>query len=226
MSEAPIVYVVDDDPSVSRALERMFRVAGFHLRVFATAEDFLAQGSIVSPSCLVLDVHLPGRSGLDLQMELKDRGWSVPIILIAGHGTVPMAVEAMRAGAVHFLPKPFDNRQLMELVRQAIKTQNQECAKRREDRRISQLLNSLTPREHEVFLLVAAGLPNKNIASQLGICLQTVKLHRGRLMQKLEVDSIADLVRLAEQSRSIRGSEKASGTKSAQHPSGHLAIGS
>jgi FixJ family two-component response regulator len=182
----------------------MFRVAGFCLKVFGTAEEFLAQDRIAAASCLVLDVQLPGRSGLDLQAELKERDWPLPIVFISGHGTVAVAVEAMRAGAVHFLPKPFDNRQLLELVRQAIESQVLELAEVKEDRRISQLVNSLTAREHEVFLLVAAGLPNKNIASQLGICLQTVKLHRGRLMQKLQVDSIADLVRLAEQSRSIR----------------------
>lgn len=204
MSEAPVVYVVDDDPSVSRALARMFRVAGLRFSVFATAEEFLAQENISSPACLVLDVQLPGRSGLDLQMELKERGWPVPIVFITGHGTVPMAVEAMRAGAVHFLPKPFDNRQLLALVQQAIEAQVLEFAQRAGERRISELVDSLTAREHEIFLLVAAGMPNKNIASQLGICLQTVKLHRGRLMQKLKLDSIADLVRLAEQSQSLR----------------------
>ena len=204
MSEAPVVHVVDDDPSVSRALERLFRVAGFRLEVFATAEDFLGQQNMASPSCLVLDVQLPGQSGLDLQRELKERDWPVPIVFITGHGNVPMAVEAMRAGAVHFLQKPFENRQVLAAVRHAIEVEARGLARQEEDRRTKQRIDSLTTREREVFLLVAAGMPNKNIATRLGVTLQTVKLHRGRVMQKLQLDSIADLVRLAERAQTLR----------------------
>jgi FixJ family two-component response regulator len=198
MSQVPVVYVVDDDPSVAGALERLFRVAGFRLVSFATAGAFLDQQSLESPSCLVLDVQLPDLNGLDLQRELKDRGWTLPIVFITGHGNVPMAVEAMRAGAVHFLPKPFDNRELLEAVRKAHEREVQELARQQESNRIKLLVGTLTPRERQVFLLVAAGMANKNIATRLGVCLQTVKLHRGHVMEKLQVDSIADIVQLAE----------------------------
>ncbi len=203
MSQGPVVYVVDDDPSVARALNRLFRVAGFRLVSFATAQTFLDQQNLESPSCLVLDVQLPDLNGLDLQKELKDRGWTLPIVFITGHGNVPMAVEAMRAGAVHFLPKPFDNRELLAAVLQALEREVQELARQQESNRIKLLVDSLTPRERQVFLLVAAGMANKNIATRLGVCLQTVKLHRGHVMEKLQLDSVADLVQLAERARAV-----------------------
>jgi FixJ family two-component response regulator len=204
MSDVPVVYLVDDDPSVSKVLGRLFRAKGFRFAAFATAHDFLNHQSFESPSCLVLDVQLPDQSGLDLQRELNDRGWCASIVFITGHGDVPMAVEAMRAGAVHFLPKPFDNRDLLAAVRQAIDRQCQVCAQREESRQIEPRVASLTSRERQVFALVAAGLANKNIATRLGICLQTVKLHRGQVMQKLQVNSVADLVRLAEKAGPVR----------------------
>jgi FixJ family two-component response regulator len=201
MSPAPIVYVVDDDPSVARALERVFRVAGLRLASFAAARGFLDQHNLESPSCLVLDVQLPDLNGLDLQRELIERGWTLPIVFITGHGNIPMAVEAMRAGAVHFLPKPFDNQELLTAVRQAIEREGRRLAHREEGERIKLLVGSLTPRERQVFLLVAAGLANKNIAARLGVCLQTVKLHRGNVMEKLQIATVADLVQLAEKAR-------------------------
>jgi FixJ family two-component response regulator len=204
MSQGPVVYVVDDDPSVTRALKRVFRVAGLRYESFATAQDFLLHRGHESPSCLVLDVQLPDLNGLDLQQELKARGWTPPIVFITGHGNVPMAVEAMQAGAVHFLPKPFDNRELLAAVRKALERDRQELDQREEGRRIKALVDSLTPREHEVFFLVAAGMPNKNIAIRLDVSLQTVKLYRGRLMHKLQLNSVADLVRLAEKATSLR----------------------
>lgn len=203
MSRVPVVYVVDDDPSVARALERLFRVAGIRLVSFATARTFLDQPSLESPSCLVLDVQLPDLNGPDLQRELKGRGWALPIVFITGHGNVPMAVEAMRSGAVHFLLKPFDNRELLAAVRQALEREAQQLARHEEGERIRLLVGALTPRERQVFLLVAAGMANKNIATRLGVCLQTVKLHRGRVMEKLGLDSIADLVQLAEKARAV-----------------------
>jgi FixJ family two-component response regulator len=198
MSDAPVVYVVDDDPSVSRALARLFRVAGLRLLSFATAQEFLDHRNFESPSCLVLDVQLPGLNGPDLQKELKDRGCVLPIVFITGHGNVPMAVEAMRAGAIHFLPKPCDNRELLAAIRQALESDGQRLARQEETLQIKRLVDSLTPRERDVFLLVAAGMANKNIASCLGVCIQTVKLHRGHVMNKLQLDSVADLVHFAE----------------------------
>lgn len=203
MSPGPVVYVVDDDPSVARALERLFRVAGFCPASFATARAFLDQPGLESPSCLVLDVQLPDLNGLDLQRELKERGWTLPIVFITGHANVPMAVQAMRAGAIHFLAKPFDNQELLAAVRQALEREGQELARRQEYKRIKLLVESLTPRERQVFLLVAAGIANKNIATRLGVSLQTVKLHRGHVMQKLQLDSVADLVQLAEKARAV-----------------------
>jgi FixJ family two-component response regulator len=203
MSQAPTVYLVDDDPSVARALTRLFRVAGLRPLSFAAARDFLNQPSFESPSCLVLDVHLPDLNGLDLQRELRDRGWDLPIVFITGQGSIPMAVEAMRAGAVHFLAKPCDNGELLGAVREALHCHSQQLAREEETQCIKGLLDSLTPREREVFALVAAGMANKNIATRLGVCLQTVKLHRGHVMQKLQLDSVADLVQLAGKAKEI-----------------------
>jgi FixJ family two-component response regulator len=203
MSDAPVVYVVDDDPSVSRALARLFRVAGLRLLSFATAQEFLDHRNFESPSCLVLDVHLPDRNGPDLQKELKDRGCVLPIVFITGHGNVPIAVEAMRAGAIHFLPKPCDNRELLAAIRQALECDGQRLVRQEETMQIKRLVDSLTPRECDVFLLVAAGMANKNIATRLGVCIQTVKLHRGHVMQKLQLDSVADLVHFAEKATAV-----------------------
>jgi RNA polymerase sigma factor (sigma-70 family) len=203
MKSDPIVYVVDDDISVSKALGRLFRVAGLRLEAFATAQDFLDFEGFESPSCLVLDVQLPDRNGLDLQQELKARGRAVSIVFITGHGDVPTAVKAMREGAVHFLSKPFDNRELLAAVQQAIRQQQQELDQEGERERVQVLLNLLTPREREVFFLVASGMPNKNIAAQLDVSLQSIKLYRGRVMEKLRLESAADLVRLAEMAKSF-----------------------
>ena len=201
MSGSPLVYLVDDDPSVLRALKRVFSVAGLRCETFATAQGFLEQPEFESPACLVLDVNLPDRSGLDLQAELRRRGRPASIVFITGHGSIPLAVEAMQAGAVHFLAKPFDNRDLLAAVQKALDKAKQEFAALDENRRIADCASLMTPRELEIFLLVADGLSNKSIAARLDISLQTVKLHRGRVMQKLQLDSVADLVRLAEKVR-------------------------
>ena len=203
MSRESVVYVVDDDPSIARALGRLFRIAGLRLEAFATAHDFLQHPQWEPSSCLVLDVQLPDLNGLDLQKELTRRGWALPIVFITGHADVPMAVEAMRAGAVHFLPKPFENRALLAAVQQALDRTGQERARQQESQRIKRLVDSLTTREREVLLLAAAGLANKNIATRLGVCIQTVKLHRGRVMRKLQLNSVAELVHFAAQARSI-----------------------
>lgn len=203
MNQRPLVYLVDDDASVLNALSRLFRVAGFRCEAFATAQGFLDCPDFESPACLVLDVNLPDRTGFDLQRELKERGWLVSIVFITGHGNIPMAVEAMQAGAIHFLVKPFDNNELLAAVRKALDRSNQEFASQDDGRRIRDRISSLTPRERQIFLLVAAGMANKKIAMQLDISLQTVKLYRGRVMKKLELDSVADLVRLAEKEKSV-----------------------
>jgi FixJ family two-component response regulator len=197
-TSVPTVYLVDDDPSVSRALERFFRVAGFQFVAFTTAQDFLNHESFESPACVVLDVELPDQNGLELQAELKKRGRSASIVFITGHGDVSMAVEAMRAGAIHFLPKPFDNRNLLAAVRQAIDLDSEAASQRDVSRDIESRFATLTPRERQVFSLVAAGAANKSIAAQLGLSLQTIKLYRGRVMQKLALKSVAALARLAE----------------------------
>lgn len=203
MSQGAVVYLVDDDPSVSQALTRLFRVAGYRLKTFENAQDFLDQSQLVSPSCLILDVNLPDLNGLDLQKELKKRGWGLPIVFITGNGTIPMAVEALQEGAVHFLPKPFDNQQLLSAVKLALQRESRERARQVEAGRLMSQIDLLTPREREVFLLAGAGVPNKNIATRLGISIQTVKLHRGHLMSKLQLDTVADLVRLVEKTKTL-----------------------
>jgi len=206
MTPEPVIYIVDDDPSVSRALSRVFRVAGFRQEAFATAHDFLNQECLQSPSCLLLDVQLPGLSGLELQAELKHRNWTVPIVFITGHGDIPMAVDAMRAGATHFLQKPFDNRTLLAAIHSALECEQRTLAEAQERQRIEQQLDCLTGRERQLFDLVAGGMPNKRIASHLGLSLQTVKLHRGNMMRKLGLLSVAELARLAEKAVPPRSS--------------------
>lgn len=198
MSSEPIVYLVDDDASVRKALKRLFRVAGLRCEAFETAQGFLDHPQFECHSCVVLDVNLPDRTGLDLQQELKGRGWPASIVFITGHGSIPMAVEAIQSGAVHFLAKPFDNDELLAAVHKALDRAGHETASLDQIKLIKERMSTLTAREHQVFLLVAAGMANKNIATQLDLSLQTVKLHRGRVMQKLQLDSVADLVRLAE----------------------------
>jgi FixJ family two-component response regulator len=198
VNPTPVVYIVDDDPSVSQALVRVVRVAGFRPAAFPTARSFLDHPALESPACLVLDVQLPDQDGLDLQKELKKRNWALPIVFLSGHASISIAVEAMRAGAVHFLPKPCDNRELLAAIRQALDLGDRQQARAEEIRRIGALVKTLTPREREVLLLASAGLANKNIAARLGVCLQTVKLHRGHVMQKLRLESVAELVHFAE----------------------------
>jgi FixJ family two-component response regulator len=203
MAREPVIYIVDDDPSVARALSRVFRVAGFRQEAFATAQDFLNQECLESPGCLLLDVQLPGLSGLELQAALKERGWTVPIVFITGHGDVPMAVDAMRAGAIHFLPKPFDNRDLLAAIQNALEREQRTLADLEERQRIEQQLGCLTERERQVFGLVSGGMANKNIAAHLRLSLQTVKLHRGNVMRKLGLQSVAELARLAEKAEPV-----------------------
>lgn len=192
----PVVFVVDDDVSVRESLELLILSAGLHPETFATAEDFLGSSRTDGPSCLVLDVSLPDLNGLDLQKRVDDRT-DMPIIFITGHGDVPTSVQAMKAGAAEFLTKPFSDDVLLEAIGQAIDRSLAARALEAELRTLRGRHASLTPREREIMAFVVSGLLNKQIASELGISEITVKAHRGRVMRKMHVDSLAELVRAA-----------------------------
>jgi FixJ family two-component response regulator len=192
----PVVFVVDDDVSVRESLELMILAAGWHPETFPSATDFLAHPRLGGPSCLVLDVSLPDLNGLDLQRRIVD--WSaMPIIFITGYGDVPTSVQAMKAGAVEFLTKPFSDDVLLSAISQAIERSRIELAQEAELHAFRYCHASLTPREREIMALVVSGRPNKQIAAELGISEITVKAHRGRVMRKMQVESLAHLVRVA-----------------------------
>jgi len=190
--------VIDDDSSVLKSLSRLLRSLGFETETFASAELFLARKHYDGVGCIVLDVRMPGLSGMDLQDELSRADYSMPIIFITGHGNIPMSVQAMKRGAVDFLTKPFDDEELMQAVKKAIEKDRTAKAERTEVHDALKLIEQLTPREHEIFRYVITGMLNKQIALKLDIAEKTVKVHRGRIMEKLCVDSVADLVRLTE----------------------------
>ena len=193
-----IVLVVDDDVSVREALAGLIRSAGMTVETFATAQEFLAHPRPDAPGCLVLDIALPGLSGLDLQKRMAEIHLEIPIVFITGHGDVPTSVQAMKAGALEFLTKPFSDRDLLNAIHQAIK---RDRAARREGAKLRELRDryqSLTPREREVMERVVAGLLNKQIAAELGTSVMTIKAHRGQVMHKMRADSLADLVRMSE----------------------------
>jgi FixJ family two-component response regulator len=192
------VFVVDDDPSVRVGLANLLESDGYIVETFASAAEYMARGSHLGPSCLVLDVQLPGLDGLALQRQLAERGRMEQIVFITGHGDIPMGIQAMKRGAVDFLPKPFDDEALLSAVGQALARSAEHWRKRDEVALIRLRIATLTPREFEVFRLVIAGLLNKQIAAELGAALRTIKTHRGRVMRKLAVESVAELVRLAQ----------------------------
>lgn len=191
-----IVFVVDDDVSVRESLELLIKNAGWQAELFASAQDFLSRPRVTVPSCLVLDVALPGLSGLDLQQQLADRT-AMPIIFITGYGDVPMTVRAMKAGAVEFLTKPFRDDVLLNAIRGAIERSRAALRLDSEMRTLRNSYESLTPREREVMALVVSGLLNKQVGGELGISEITVKAHRGRVMRKMKADSLPDLVTMA-----------------------------
>jgi FixJ family two-component response regulator len=199
-ADDPIVYVLDDDLAVRQALSSVIRSTGLRVETFASTEEFLRHQRADAPSCLVLDVQLPDGSGLDLPSALDGRGDSIPIIFITGHGTIPMTVRAMKAGALEFLTKPFREEDLLAAINDALERDRVARRERSEVAALQERLSTLTPREREVLDLVVTGRMNKQIAAELGTVEQTIKQHRGRVMRKLGVDSVAELVRLVERS--------------------------
>ena len=198
MSHAvPIVFVVDDDVSVRESLELLIRYEGWEPQTFASALEFLARPRALVPSCLVLDISLPGLNGLDLQKQVAVERSEMPIIFITGYGDVPKTVQAMKAGAVEFLTKPFSDDVLLSAIRQAVERSETTLGQAAEMRTLRDRYASLSGREREVMALVVAGLLNKQVGSDLGISEITVKAHRGRTMQKMKADSLADLVNMA-----------------------------
>jgi FixJ family two-component response regulator len=193
-----VVFVIDDDPSVRGAIERLVKAVGFRVATFESGQEFLESKLPEVPSCVVLDVRLPGFSGLDLQRQMTESGIRVPIIFITGHGDIPMSVQAMKAGAVEFLTKPFRDQDLLDAIGKAIERDRAARAKRARAADLRARLDSLTPRELEVMTLVVAGLLNKQIAGELGISEKTIKVHRSQVMQKMRARSLAELVRIAE----------------------------
>ena len=195
---ASAVFVVDDDPSVRRAIKRLVESVGLHVEIFGSAQEFLRAKRPDAPSCLILDIRLRGASGLDFQRQLVEAGIYVPVIFITAHGDIPMSVQAMKAGAVEFLPKPFRDQDLLDAIQVALK---RDRARREQEAEIAVLqerYESLTPREREVVAMVVAGMLNKQIAAELGTAENTIKVHRSRAMEKMQAQSLADLVKMIE----------------------------
>ncbi len=197
------IFIVDDDASVRTALKRLIESIGYEVKTFDSARAFLEHGPQDGPACLVLDVRMPAMSGIELQEQLVKAGLGMPIIFITGHGSIPMSVKAMKAGAVDFIEKPFDDQKLIDAVNIAIKENEKFRKEQAQIKDIRCRIDSLTPREHEVFSLVVSGLLNKQIAFDLGMSEKTVKVHRARVMEKMKAKSLAALVRMAETVKQI-----------------------
>lgn len=214
---AELVCVVDDDQSVRRGLRRLFKSAGYATEMFASAEDYLARETFSGPICLVLDVRMPGLNGLDLQQALESRGAWEQIVFITGHAHVPTCRQAMKNGAVDFLLKPFDDVELIEAVARAFFRAKEALRRRAERRAARDMIDKLTPREFEVLRFVIVGLLNKQIAEELNTAEKTIKVHRGRVMQKLGLTSVPDLVRFS-QAAGVSPAEVGVGPKSNTQP--------
>ncbi len=199
MSDAePTIFVIDDDPSVRQSLESLIKSVDWRVRTYGSAQEFLGSGQLDAPGCIVLDIRLPGLSGLDLQHALAQTKSCLPIIFITGHGDIPMSVQAMKAGAVEFLPKPLREQVLLDALILALDRDRTTRQQRANLAALRERYDSLTPREQEVMGLVVSGLLNKQIAATLGVSEVTVKVHRGQIMEKMQADSLANLVRMAE----------------------------
>ncbi len=195
-SQTSTVYIVDDDQAIRHAMELLMRSVGLDYEIFHSGDDFLASHSNDWAGCLVLDIRMPGLGGLELQEKLNELGSTLPIIFITGHGDVPMAVEAMQKGAVDFIQKPFRDQELLDQISEALKTDQQRRSARDQKAEVLNHVEKLTKREREVMDLVVTGKPNKVIAYELGVSQRTVEIHRARVMEKMEANSLADLVRM------------------------------
>ena len=196
--EQPIVFVIDDDESLRDTLKRLFATVGLRAETFASTADFLRRKLPAVPTCLVLDVRLPGISGLDFQAELARIGIAIPIVFMTGYGDIPMTVKAMKAGALEFLPKPFRDQDMLDAVQLALERDRTKRQAERANAQMRASFESLTPREREVMAFVTTGLMNKQIAAEMGLAEITVKLHRGNLMRKMNARSVAELARMAQ----------------------------